>query len=109
MRDVPVPDEAADPTQHKENDMTTIQLQFIADARHAWLKISRKEAALVNMPPPSQYSYQDSEYLYLEEDMDAYKFIVAAESAGIEIVEPATIFLSDNSDRNEIRRLEHCP
>ena len=87
--------------------MTTIQ--FIADARHAWLKISRKEAAKVNMPPPSRYSYQDETFLYLEEDMDAYKFIVAAESAGEEIIEPATIYLDDDSDRNEIRRLEHCP
>ena len=87
--------------------MTTIQ--FIADARHAWLKVSRKEAARVNMPPPSRYSYQDAEYLYLEEDMDAYKFMLAANAAGVEIIEPATIYLDDNSDRNEIRRLEHCP
>lgn len=83
-------------------------LQFIADGRHGWLKVRRTDAELFGILP-SKYSYQDEDYLYLEEDIDAYAFMRAAKSAGIEIAEPTTIYLDDDSDRNAIRRLEHCP
>jgi hypothetical protein len=54
--------------------MMTKTYTWIKDAGHAWLKVSKPEYLLSGFEA-SRYSYQDDEYVYLEEDMDAPRYL----------------------------------
>ena len=56
-------------------------LTFFSDAGHGWLKVPKALIRKLGVPV-SQFSYQRGENAYLEEDMDAGRFIRAAEAAG---------------------------
>ena len=78
--------------------MANLTLNFYTDPGHGWL---RAPLVLINKlgVTPSKYSYTDSEYGYLEEDMDASLFIEAAKKAGY------TLTLKENhSSRNSFVR-----
>jgi len=60
----------------------SITVVFYTDPGHGWLQVPKhlaKELAI----KPSVYSYQDREYLYLEEDFDAQPFFSACDAKGI--------------------------
>lgn len=52
---------------------------FYSDPGHGWLRVDIASAWAVGLKPEdfSQYSYRHSHWLYLEEDCDATKFVVA--------------------------------
>jgi hypothetical protein len=47
--------------------------EFISDPGHGWLKVPLTD---LNGFKPSQYSFKDGEYAYLEEDCDAHAFLL---------------------------------
>jgi len=57
----------------------THTMEFISDSSHGWLKVPVSAYELADAPA-SSYSYTDGENVYLEEDMDAPRFM---KSAGI--------------------------
>lgn len=65
--------------------------KFHYDAAHAWLKVHKMDLLDVDMVPQnfSAYSYTDGEWLYLEEDCDAGKFLSTYEKrfGGFKITE----------------------
>ena len=49
-----------------------------ADPGHSWVKVPRKLLHKLNIADKiTPYSYQRGEYVYLEEDCDAYTFVQA--------------------------------
>ena len=54
----------------------THTMEFISDSSHGWLKIPVSAYELADAPA-SQFSYTDGENVYLEEDMDAPRFLKA--------------------------------
>ena len=51
---------------------------FIEDPGHGWLKVPREELKQLDIEDKiTSYSYMDSEYAYLEEDIDADVFVRA--------------------------------
>ena len=54
-------------------------LTWFYDPGHAWLQVDKQTLAEFDLTPMdfSRYSYIDGNNLYLEEDCDAYKFILA--------------------------------
>ena len=54
-----------------------IELTFISDSGHAWLKVSKDLFNRTNrkMRHISCYSYEDDKNYYLEEDVDATNYI----------------------------------
>ena len=58
---------------------------FYTDPSHGWLKVSRNELIAAGVAKLiSNYSYQDSSNVYLEEDCDAGKFLHALKASGFE-------------------------
>ena len=58
---------------------------WVSDPGHAWLQV---EADLINdlqWTNVSKYSYYDDEYVYLEEDSDAPKFLKFLYAKGIAV------------------------
>lgn len=53
------------------------EVGWVSDPGHAWLRVPHSELARVGYAP-SQYSYRDQEYGYLEEDCDAAAFLMLA-------------------------------
>lgn len=54
---------------------------FFSDPSHGWLKVERKELIELGIKNEiSGYSYQKGDYVYLEEDSDASKFMDAWEA-----------------------------
>jgi len=53
------------------------KFKFYYDAAHGWLKVHKLDLYDVDLTPEdfSSFSYRDGEWLYLEEDCDASKFI----------------------------------
>ena len=53
------------------------KFKFHYDAAHGWLKVHQLDLADIKMRASefSSYSYRDGEWLYLEEDCDAGKFL----------------------------------
>jgi hypothetical protein len=54
-----------------------VNADWICDAGHAWLKVSKDMFNRTNrtIRHISSYSYQDDEFYYLEEDVDALNYI----------------------------------
>jgi hypothetical protein len=52
---------------------------FYGDPSHAWLKVPRKDLAELKIEKQiTHYSFIYGDYVYLEEDLDAYTFLAAA-------------------------------
>ena len=48
-----------------------------SDNEHGWLRVPKKELKELGlMDRISSYSYEDKEYIYLEEDLDADEYAV---------------------------------
>ena len=58
-------------------------LTWEADPGHAWLQVGWSLIEELGWNNVSKYSYHDDEYVYLEEDSDAPKFLNFLESKGI--------------------------
>ena len=60
-----------------EQNLPEIMLRFHYDKNGSWLQVPLTMLALLNMPPEvfSTYSYIDKESMYLEQDIDALKFL----------------------------------
>ncbi len=55
-----------------------MKYEFFADAGHGWLKVKFRELVDLGIHEAiSPYSYKRGDYVYLEEDCDAPKFIKA--------------------------------
>lgn len=51
---------------------------FYSDPGHSWLKVTRAELKRLDLCDKiSGYSYEDGDYVYLEEDCDASLFLTA--------------------------------
>jgi len=55
----------------------SIKLAWFSDSQHGWLRvpISDVQIAMMQGLALSRYSYQSGKYAYLEEDLDAGKYI----------------------------------
>ena len=53
---------------------TSVPYKWIVDIGHAWLQVSKREYEL-NGFQASTHSYQDKTYVYLEEDVDATRYL----------------------------------
>lgn len=61
-----------------------MKLRFYSDPGHGWLAVSRKTLEkYVDPKEISIYSYQRKDRVFLEEDCDASKFLVALRKAGV--------------------------
>ena len=69
-----------------------MNITHYCDPGHGWMKVSRKSLAELNLLEKiSGYSYQNGDYVYLEEDCDASLLVEALRERGIEIaVEEST-------------------
>ena len=78
---------------------------WVSDPGHAWLQV---EADLINdlqWTNISKYSYHDDEYVYLEEDSDAPKFLESLYAKGIAVA------FSETEQENEdsiVRNMARC-
>lgn len=67
--------------------MKKLKLNFLCDPGHGWVSVKRALVDQLGIADQiSWYSYQRGRSVYLEEDSDASKFILAAEAAGFEVV-----------------------
>ena len=72
-----------------------------SDNEHGWLRVPKKELKELGlMDRISSYSYEDKEYIYLEEDLDADLFLNCKKEKDIEIDE-------DYKPVSPIRKLKH--
>ena len=62
--------------------MTERRYVFHTDPGHAWLKVPVAEVEDAGIAV-SRYSYRNAGYAYLEEDVDAVRFLNALKRAGI--------------------------
>ena len=81
------------------------KFDFHYDAGHGWLKVHVYDAADVGLDPEdfTAYSYKRGDYLYLEEDCDAGRFIQAWEKA----LRQFDIRSIDDGYSSPIRSYEH--
>lgn len=64
-----------------------VDLRFIYDAGHGWLEVPNDLLATVLAPDViTHYSYMRGDDSYLEEDLDAPRFLKAAKEQGFEVV-----------------------
>jgi len=72
-----------------------------SDDQHGWLRVSKKKLkSLGIMDKISSCSYEDEEYLYLEEDLDAGIFLNTQKDEDIDIDE-------NYCTESPIRKLKH--
>lgn len=71
-------------TEDERNELTKAvhalcegELEFISDPAHGWLKVPCG-AYVLSKFHASPYSYEQGDYVYLEEDLDAHGFLKAA-------------------------------
>ena len=64
--------EGNDKVIDRERDQ--LPYKWIVDIGHAWLQVSKREYEL-NGFQASTHSYQDETYVYLEEDVDATRYL----------------------------------
>lgn len=63
-----------------------MKLHFWHDPGRGWLKVPRDLLIQLNiLDQISRYSYQHGNFVYLEEDCDARKFMEAAKVAGLTV------------------------
>ena len=77
----------------------TLHRMFHYDPGHAWLQVPLTDLAKYNVKGISNYSYQDKDFAYLEEDCDAPRYIEALAELNIRCA------LSEVKDRIGIRNL----
>ena len=66
--------------------MKTKKYDVYADPGHAWLKVKRTELDKLGIADEiSSYSYQRGDHVYLEEDCDLSRFMVAMEANGVKV------------------------
>lgn len=66
--------------------MNIIKRTFYSDPGHAWLKVGYNELVELGIEADiSPFSYRDGDDVYLEEDCDVGKYIVASNRNGIGI------------------------
>jgi hypothetical protein len=84
---------------------TNKQYNFFSDPGHGWLEVPRRDVKELNVRP-SGYSYYspDTDMLYLEEDLDAGKFIKAYESKHGYVPKLVDVY----QERTFIRGLGRC-
>lgn len=58
-------------------------LMWFSDPGHAWLQVGWDLINDLGWKKISQYSYHDDEYVYLEEDSDAPRFLDFLDSKGL--------------------------
>tara|TARA_R100001143_G_C3300127_1_gene105220 strand:+ start:422 stop:742 length:321 start_codon:yes stop_codon:yes gene_type:complete len=86
------------------------KLLWMYDPAHAWLRVPRDmvqgypDLWSGNNDPCSDYSYQDSEYFYFEEDRDALIFLKAHKLIDENGVGSYKMIPEDSNDRPEIRK-----
>ena len=62
-----------------------MNITHYCDPGHGWMKVSRKSLAELNLLEKiSGYSYQNGDYVYLEEDCDASLYFDCLDAKGIE-------------------------
>lgn len=87
--------------------MNSFGLKFYHDPSHGWLRVSKEAFPQVNSSI-SSFSYQDKNFYYLEEDLDATTFIKEARKKGFVIdleAIPNEYISSVHESQNKIRRL----
>ncbi len=63
--------------------MTTRALIYYNDPGHGWLAVDRADLDALGIADQiTSYSYQKGNRVYLEEDLDAYAYRIAAHAAG---------------------------
>lgn len=82
--------------------------EYHNDAGHGWLRVPYVELIELGVQP-SECSYTDGEYAYLEEDLDACQFLRALDPGTRinEIAKAWNIPEIDDGDRSFIRSLPH--
>ena len=65
------------------------------DARHSWLRVSKTEVEELGFTP-TEFSYQDANFFYLEEDYDMQQFFQAK---GLNTREEVKSFFSEISSQ----------
>lgn len=66
--------------------MTKVTKKFHSDNGHGWLAVKRKELVEMNiMKNISPWSYIKGNTIYLEEDGDAEKYLIAMEARNIKV------------------------
>jgi hypothetical protein len=64
--------------------MKTKTITVYADPGHAWAKVSKKELIKLGIADEiSSCSYENGDYVFLEEDCDLEKYILALRAKGI--------------------------
>lgn len=80
-----------------------LQLNFHFDAGHGWLEFPKILMVLFAVKP-SEFSYQDENNYYLEEDCDAPELLKVLDNAGIKY----SFNEVDNGDISPIRSLQYA-
>ena len=71
--------------------------ECFTDSGHGWVRVPRHELAELNIEDKiSKYSYMRDEWVYLEEDVDAYVFFTAKGIADAEISDHINEHYSEN-------------
>lgn len=66
--------------------MERLDLTFFTDPGHGWVRVSHELIKEMGVGPRiSQFSYEDDDHAYLEEDCDAPMFLAKAEARGYQI------------------------
>jgi len=66
--------------------MKTKKYDVYVDPGHAWVKVKRTELVKLGIADKiSSYSYQRGDHVYLEEDCDLSRFMVAMEANGVKV------------------------
>jgi hypothetical protein len=60
------------------------KLTWYSDPGHSWLQVPKTLVPSKSRTLFSQYSYEDRQYLYLEEDCDAVRFVHILRQMGVE-------------------------
>lgn len=82
----------------------TVKILFFSDASHGWGRVLRSTIEELGIADKiSEFSYQDRDYVYLEEDCDLPRFIAALHSAGYD---EEIVYMDDRvGEARGIRRL----
>lgn len=80
---------------------------YFTDPGHGWIRVAPADCVDVGLSAESfsAYSYRDADYLYLEEDCDAAKFVFAFERKH---GQRPTIKTSHSNFESRIRRKARC-
>jgi len=76
--------ENTDTSQHTDPESGPRKIYTMyADPGHAWLKVRRAELVRLGiLEQISRYSYQHGPFVFLEEDCDAARFVIAKSQRG---------------------------